>query len=145
MKKKITLLLLCAAGLLSTASARSQNPQLNGKWTLESVSVVQANDGSTTNLTVAEAKENIAFGLYDELVFSGEQLTLVSGETSAEGPVTITPDLIQTDAAPMPLFFTWKVEDGKLHLEHEHADPSPDKANTGYKILSVYIKQLTNI
>jgi hypothetical protein len=138
--KKNFLLLLLAAGLLLTAFANAQNPQLDGKWTLESVSIVRDNNGSTTNLNVTEAKENIGFGLFDELVFSGEQLTLVSGEISSEGPVTITQELIQINTTPAPLLFTWKVEDGKLYLEHEQVDPSPDKANIGYKISSVYIK-----
>jgi hypothetical protein len=139
MKKKFTLLLF-AAGALLTVSAWSQNPQLSGKWKLESASVVQDN-GSTTNLNVDAAKENITFSVFDELIFAGEQLTFVSGEVILEGPVTIASDLIQTTSTPMPLLFEWKIAQGKLHLEHEQSGLSPDKTNISYKISSVYIKQ----
>jgi hypothetical protein len=140
MKKYLTLLFV-AAGLLLTVFAYSQSSQLSGEWTLESVTVVQNDNGSTTNLDVNAAKERMAYGLYDKLIFSGEQLTLFSGETSSGGQVTITPNLIQSDATPVPLLFVWKMEQDKLHLEYEQDAFLPDRTNVSYKVSSVYIKQ----
>jgi len=122
-----------------TAFAYAQSSQLKGKWVLESATVVQNNNGSTTNLDVNAVKADINFSLYDELVFADQQLTLVFQEMSFEGPVTVTQNMILTNAAPAPLAFSWKIEEGKLYLAHEYDDLSPEKANISYKVSSVYI------
>jgi hypothetical protein len=139
MKKKFALLF--ATILLLTVSVYAQNPQLNGKWILESASVIQDDNGNETKLNLDEAKKIISFRFYDELIFSEEQLILVFDETSFDGQATITSNLIQIDAAPASLFFTWKVKRGRLYLEHKHTERSLNKANVNYKISSVYIKQ----
>jgi hypothetical protein len=125
------------AGIMLTAFAYAQSSQLKGKWVLESATVVQNNNGSTTNLDVNAVKANILFGLYDELVFADQQLTLVFQGKVAEGPVTVTSNMILTNAAPAPLSFSWKIEEGALYLVREYGDPS--QTNISYKVSSVYI------
>jgi hypothetical protein len=137
---KKNLLLFMVAGLMVTASAHAQIPLLKGTWTFESATVVQNNSGGTTNVNVNTVKSDTQFALFDKLVFNNAQLTLILGDIILEGQAAITSGLIQSDAFPSPLIFTWKIEDGKLYLEREFTHYSPENPNTDYKVSSIYTK-----
>jgi hypothetical protein len=140
MKKIFLLLFMAVSGLYVTVFAHAQSAQPEGVWTLESASVVQSDGGVAVD--VKTVKADLGFGLFDELIFAGEQLMLVLGEFRIEGPVTVASNMFQADAAPMPLIFSWRMEGSKLYLEREHdvLSPEPEKATVSYKISSVYTK-----
>jgi hypothetical protein len=133
MKKIILLLLMAVTCLFVPTFAHAQSVQPEGAWMLESASVVQSDDGVAVD--VETVKADLGFGLFDELIFSGEQLTLVLGEIRLEGPVTVASNMFQANSAHMPLIFSWRIEERKLYLEREH-----EKGTVSYKILSVYTK-----
>jgi hypothetical protein len=107
---------------------------------LESATVVQNNNGSTTNLDVNAVKSNAQFTLFDNLTFNNGQVTFVLGDFIAtDESATISNTVIQSVALAAPITFTWKIEDGKLYLEREFSSSS--QGNTvNYKVSSIYIK-----
>jgi hypothetical protein len=138
MKKIILLLLMAVSGLYVTVFAHAQSAQPEGVWTLESASVVQSDGGVAVD--VKTVKDDLGFGLFDELIFTGEQLTLVLGEFRIEGPVTVASNMIEINFTAAPLIFSWKTEQNRLYLEREYDALSSERITVSYKISSVYTK-----
>jgi hypothetical protein len=83
MKKKFTLLLF-AAGALLTVSAWSQNPQLSGKWTLESAVINKQENGRSGQVHVLTGAELEAKRIPTVFVFGNSQVTVTVGENTEQ-------------------------------------------------------------
>jgi hypothetical protein len=83
MKKYLTLLFV-AAGLLLTASAYSQSPQLSGKWTLESAVINKQENGRHGQVHALTGAELEAKQIPAVFEFGNSLVTVTVGEKTEQ-------------------------------------------------------------
>lgn len=124
-----------------TDSQAQQLSSLKGSWVLDSVSVIQKENGKVLSSDLDEVKKDINLGIFDELIFENENLIASSSDITFSGSVSVVDDQIEYNGAAAPLNYSWKIEEGKLYLIRKYINMSPDKQDVHYNVSLVYIKK----
>ena len=121
-------------------NAQGVGKQLDGTWKLDSVQIVKNSDNSVVAFN--KFKQNPYFGLFDELIFKGDDLTVVESGNKMNGKVQISNDKLSFAFTPAPFEAQYQIKNEQLFLEHRVSYPGeghPD--NDIYTVLTKYIKQ----
>ena len=125
--------------LLCSCSAFAQS-SLDGTWKLDSVLIIKNGDSSVVE--VSQVKQNPYFGLFDELVFQGNALTVTENGYPITGAVQISIDKISFAFMAAPIEVAYQINGGELVLDRRiFYQIEGESANNMYIILTKYKKQ----
>ena len=137
-KGNLLLTYLLLAGMVVPSFA--QKNLLEGSWKLDSVSVVKSSNRSVVE--ISQVKQNPYFGLFDELIFQGEELTITENGYQVNGLVQISNTKIAFHFTPAPIEAEYEIKNGELFLTQRISYPGeghPD--NERYIVYTKYKKQ----
>ena len=123
---KVFFMLLCSCSAFAQSS-------LDGTWKLDSVLIIKNSDSSVVE--VSQVKRDIYFGLFDEMLFQGDDLTVIVDGNEMKGSVEITNSKISFTFTPIPIEGEYQIKEGKLLLERciFHQNSNMYQISTKYK------------
>ena len=134
------LLLTCLLLTGMVVPGFAQKNLLEGSWKLDSVSVVKSSDNSAVE--ISQVKQNPYFGLFDGLIFQGEELTVIENGNSTKGTVQLFNEKISFHFMPAPIEVEYRIKDEQLFLEQRVSYPGKGHPNNEiYIVYAKYIKQ----
>ena len=108
------LLLTCLLLVGMVVPSFAQKNLLEGSWKLDSVSVVKSSDNSAVE--ISQVKLNPYFGLFDELIFQGEELTVTENGYQVNGLAQISNTKFAFHFTPAPIEAEYQIKNGELFL-----------------------------
>jgi hypothetical protein len=142
-KTQMVLILTVLSGWFIPANSQTlQTSPLEGSWVLDSITVVQTENGKPVTPDLNTLRKDPNLGIWDELIFEGGNLTAATPDFTGNAPVSVSGDRIEYAGAPSVLTYTWKTDRGKLYLTRECAEISLNKPDDiRYNISLVYLKK----